>query len=310
MIYEYVIDPSVLYSWAANDRDYAEFLREYGLGTSRVISSFPKKKPSKLRSYLLGSQGDSQSLQGQRYTEMVLKIVESVVQRDVPQNQKGAWSECSLVEHVRAPFDVILSSDPIDTVENITRENMYAKDSIWHHPSQVSIRRTNADLLSAVFNLIRLSSKRIVIVDPYGWTSEAISFISFLIDSMSDRRVCESIPSLTMYYKEKHGSDKTGNASPSAPHVKNQILRGLSKNTIIPQLDIFELREKLGGDVFHNRCIITEHGGVLIGHGIGVTENEDHTDDVTLMNLVLYLKKWKQFVDEIDFEVISRSEVT
>ena len=33
MIYEYALEPAVLTSWASNDRDYAEFLREYGLGT-------------------------------------------------------------------------------------------------------------------------------------------------------------------------------------------------------------------------------------------------------------------------------------
>lgn len=44
MIYEYALDPVVLSTWASNERDYAEFLREYGLGTPRMISSFPKKK--------------------------------------------------------------------------------------------------------------------------------------------------------------------------------------------------------------------------------------------------------------------------
>ncbi len=44
MIYEYALDPAVLSTWASNERDYAEFLREYGLGTPRIISSFPKKK--------------------------------------------------------------------------------------------------------------------------------------------------------------------------------------------------------------------------------------------------------------------------
>ena len=43
MIYEYALEPAVLTSWASNDRDYAEFLREYGLGTPRIVSSFPKK---------------------------------------------------------------------------------------------------------------------------------------------------------------------------------------------------------------------------------------------------------------------------
>lgn len=34
---------------------------------------------------------------------------------------------------------------------------------------------------------------------------------------------------------------------------------------------VFELRESGGGDVFHNRCILTEHGGIKLGRGQFVT---------------------------------------
>jgi hypothetical protein len=160
MIYEYALEPAVLTSWASNDRDYAEFLREYGLGTPRIVSSFPKKKASKLRSYLLQhSPQDEQSLAGQRYTEMVLKVVESIVVRDVQLQNTAEWAEAAVVENRRAPFDVILSSTEIQEGNNVTPASMYSQGSIWNHPGQVNVLRTNEGLLAAVVNLIRLADE-------------------------------------------------------------------------------------------------------------------------------------------------------
>lgn len=77
MIHEYAIEPNVILTWASNGRDYAEFFREYGLGTPRIISNFPKSKPAKFRSYLLKHcPANSESLQVQRYIEIVQKIAE------------------------------------------------------------------------------------------------------------------------------------------------------------------------------------------------------------------------------------------
>lgn len=306
MIHEYALEPTVLSAWASNDRDYAEFLREYGLGTPRVVSSFPKKKASKLRRYLLQhSPQDTQSLTGQRYTEMVIKIVESIVIRDVPDHQPSVWSEAAVIENRRTPFDVILSSSTIDAKNNITPESMYLQGSAWNHCGQLDIQRTNIGLLSVIGNLVRLSAKHIVIVDPFGWTAEAIGFIRFLINFIPHNRLADDFPTITLFYKEKRGSGNAGNGSPSADHVKNQVMKGLNGEIENLQFEVFELREAAEGDVFHNRCILTEHGGVITGHGIGVSGDEAHTDEAILMSPDIYQKKWQQFIEKNCFEVVS-----
>jgi len=308
MIHEYALEPSVLSSWASNDRDYAEFFREYGLGTTRVVSSFPKRKASKLRSYLLQhGPHDAQSLTGQRYTEMVMKIVESIVVRDLQNNPEEKWTEAVLMENTRVPFDVVLSSSIIDSENCITPETMYLQGSLWNHCDQINFKRTNDGLMFVIANLIRLSKSRIVIVDPYGWTNEAIKFLQFMIVSISGNRPVDSFPGLTLYYKEKRGSGNSGRGSPSAVHVKNKILSGLGGKNKDLSFDVFELRESDGSDVFHNRCIITEHGGVITGHGIGVSGDEAHTDEAILMRPDIYQKKWQQFIDQNRFEVVSSS---
>jgi len=307
MIFEYALQPSVLLSWSSNHRDYSEFFREYGLGTRRIISSFPKKKASKLRSYLLQhSPADEQSLQGQRYTEMVLKVVEALVFRDV-ENFEGEWLATVVEENTRAPFGAVLSSQLVDVDCCIMPENMYEKGSIWECKRQLDIQRTNQGLYSAIENLVSLSSERIEIIDPFAWTQEGIAFIQFLLNSLSIDGVNHVFPSVDIFYKEKRGGNNTGRGSPPAEYVKTNIVDGLEGESSNIVINVYELREKNDGDVFHNRCILTEHGGVMTGHGIGVSGEEAHTDEAVLMEPHIYKKKWRQFVEERCFDLASNA---
>ncbi len=306
MIYEYALEPTVLAAWASNDRDYAEFLREYGLGTPRLVSSFPKKKVSKLRSYLLQhSPQDTQSLSGRRYIEMVAKLTESVVIRDVADHKSSVWSEAVVSEDDRAPFGVILSSSAIRAKNNITPDSMYLQGTIWNHYNQLNIQRTNAGLLSVVGNLVRLSTKYIVIIDPFGWSDEAIGFVRCMINSILSNRLADELPKIILFYKEKRGSKNAGSGSPAADHVKDRVMKDLNGELGGLQFEVFELREAAGSDVFHNRCILTEHGGVLTGHGIGVSNNEAHTDEAILMRAEIYQKKLLQFIEDKCFDIVS-----
>jgi hypothetical protein len=301
MIHEYALEPTVLSAWASNDRDYAEFLREYGLGTPRLVSSFPKKKASKLRSYLLQhSPHDTQTLSGQRYTEMVIKITESIVIRAVADHVTSVWSEAAVNENQRNPFGVILSSSAIDGENNITPDSMHLQGSAWNHCDQLDIQRTNAGLLPAFGNLVRLSSKHIVIVDPFGWTKDAIGFIQYMINFIFHNRFTDCFPKITLFFKKTYDG-----RNPTADHVKSLVMQGLNGEIESFEFEVFELKDAAEGDVFHNRCILTEHGGVSTGHGIGVSNNEAHTDEATLMRSKIYQKKWRQFIENNCFDVVS-----
>lgn len=307
MIYEYAIEPKIISLWASSDRDYAEFFREYGLGTPRIISNFPKSKTSKFRSYLLRHAPENpDSLQGMRYTEMVLKIAEATAQRECQTEQDDDWRQLVAIENNRLPFDVILTNDSIDMERNITLSSMYTRNSIWSHDKQKSVQRTNEKMLETIGNFIKLSSDKIIIVDTYGWTDESINFIRELLNLVQGRQLNSKIPDLSLFYKDKRGGASTGVGSPTASYVKSQILKhhqGFEPS----KLSVFCLREKPENDIFHNRCILSELGGMLMGHGIGVSGVEHHTDDLALMEVSIYLKKWQLFSGETTYEVVSKA---
>ena len=307
MIHEYALEPSVLNSWATNDRDYAEFLREYGLGTPRVISSFPKSKGTKLRSFLLRhSPEDTQSLAGQRYLEIVQKVVESVIIRGVQEQPTQDWIASVESENRRLAFSVILASVHTPTHNSVSLKTMYFKDSIWNHPRQLSFTRTNESFFEVIHNLVRLSHSKIVIIDPFGYTDEAFKFIRFMLKSISNNRTSEAFPSITLHYRENHGGGN-GGGSPKADYVYQRLK--FATKELLPNLElkVYELRETSEGDVFHNRCILTEHGGVITQHGIGLSGSEAHTDEAILMEPSIYEKKWKQFVEANSYQIASEA---
>lgn len=72
---------------------------------------------------------------------------------------------------------------------------------------------------------------------------------------------------------------------------------------------MFELKENDDSDTFHNRCILSELGGIALGHGIGVSEDEQHSDEATVLEKAIYLKKWQQFVENSSFNVASKAHL-
>jgi len=308
MIHEYALDPELLKSWASNDRDYAEFFREYGIGTPRLISSYPKEKKSKLRNYFLReAPADQQSRQGLRYVEMVTQLLESVVLRCGLDCRSGIWSDDVRPENERAPFSAILSVDEIDTPNSLIPANMYLRDSIWNHPRQKDITRTLVGLNEVAEDFLRFSTREVVIVDAYGWTDRAIVAIKSLVEAASKSKIHDQMPEFYLYYKEKVDRSRAGNSSPSADFVKQQILSDFQERGAEVQLHVFELKEREENDVFHNRCILTEHGGVSLGHGVDVSNDVHHTDEAKLLEKHIYEKHWRQFMSDTCFDVVSQA---
>lgn len=301
MIHEYAIEPSVLLEWADDTRDYAEFFREYGLGTPRVLSSFPQSKWRKLRSYLLEkTPANDQSLQSQRYIEMIKSLGECIAEREVQPLGDSQWQDYVKVVHNLLPFDVILSSTLISVENNITPETMYDLESVWNHQNQMSISRTTEGLNLALSGFVRLTTKNVILIDPYGATDEGLKEIKSLINQLDFNRVNHRNPSVILYYKNKHdGRD--------AVVVRNDLLEDTNVEQAGGELKVFCLEVIPENDVFHNRCILTEHGGIMWGHGLTVTGNEAHTDDVALMGKDIYDKKWRQFVENNVFDIASEA---
>ncbi|MCX0435723.1 hypothetical protein [Aeromonas veronii] len=303
MIHEYALDPELLKAWAANDRDYREFFREYGLGTPRLSSSFPRQKQSKYRSFYLGkSPRDAQSLQARRYEAMVEHLADALVYRDGFECTSNDWCDNVQAEDTRLPFHGVLASNPLDSPRSLTSATMYSDGSLWYHPRQRLVARTYESCSPVLRDMLRLAKDKILIVDPYGWNQRAIEFIGRLINDAFNGRVHSTVPELILCYKSKRDG-----GSPEAGYVKIQIEKLIERQLPGLKLKVYALDNRDGHDVFHNRYLLTELGGVSLGHGVDLSGHEAHTDDMTLLERNVYDEKWRRFVYMTDFTILSQA---
>ena len=311
MIYEYTIEPDVIILWASSTRDYKDFLDRFGLGTSRFVSSFPKSKKGKLRSYLLSkSPSTGSEFDKLRYVEMITFICERIICREVIINSgaqnTSLWSAVVRGENEKNQFDVVISTNDLSLPNNVTPENMYddIKYSIWQHEIQRSFQRTRVDLTEHIKTLFRYSTEQIVIVDPYCYKTNSLSFLAAIINTSFDKRLCQELPKIKIIYKDGYKDSLAAKAT----HTKRELLSKLNKNFENISLGIVVLKEnkesKKAHEHFHNRYILTEHGGVSLGIGTDLSENEYHTDEITLLSKKVYKKRYRQFVEDCVYDII------
>ena len=302
MIYEYAIDPTVILKWADNARDYAEGIREYGLGTPRILSSFPKQKARKLRSSLLQlTPADEQSLHARRYVELVNALTDVTVDRSLDSDIPRDWCDGVVSTISKSPrFDLIITEEDERIPGSLRPSEVYSTDSPWNHPRQYSIERTWVDFSRVSLNFIRYAKGEIIIVDPYGWNERSLSVIQYVVCELKNRRLSKEKIIFTVLYKQKYGK-----ANPSSNVVLKRILSGIKDIPDSIEVHVKELDVGTDTDIFHNRYLLTSLGGMILGAGVDLSEDTNHTDDAILMDKDLYTRRWNQYVLDSKYLVVS-----
>lgn len=299
MIYEVAIDPEVLLEWSKDRGKSKEFLRSYGLGTRRVISSFPKSRPNKLITYLMRNidllDNDNHKL---RYEGMLDLLQENLYLRESNVNSNDSWT--MLVENEEVPFDTVITRKKLKCENVLTLEDISESDFLYLD-HQVSFKRTKEDLIQALRGLLRLTMSEIVIIDAYAWKPNAIKTIKTIIEEVNDRKFKSKPVEVTVIYKElPHGSP-----APDATFLKKQIKEEFKSFPDSIELIVKQLKETESSDTFHNRYILNDIGGVSLGHGLDISDKEHTTDEITLLTRNNYEKRWRQFARDTNFKIVS-----
>lgn len=299
MIKEVTIEPEVLLEWSKDRGKSKEFLKSYGLGTRRVISSFPKSRPTKLISYLM-KKIDSLDNENHkmRYEVMLESLRESLYLRESKVNSNDSWS--ILVENEKVPFDTVIAREILNCQNVLTLEDIAESDFLYLD-HQVSFNRTKEDLIKTIRGFLRLTVSKIVIIDAYAWKPNAIKTINAIIEEVNNRKFKSNLVEITVIYKElTHGSP-----APDARFLKNDIQKEFGSFPKDIELKVKQLKETNESDSFHNRYILNNVGGISLGHGLDISDKEHTTDEITLLTKSNYDKRWNQFFRNETFKIVS-----
>ncbi len=302
MINEFALDPETAFT----NNGFWSLLKDFGVSHGRVLVECPAASWSKsMEIALTRAKNELGAVAFLKLTErwVELRSTKAIVRRKVDSSKSvgASWLERALTEHRNEPFHAILGKQADASHSDVlTKEQIDFGDERWVTKSQKIIERS-ADAIAACVGPLGRISNHLLIVDPYfnedpKW-QQPLSAI--LKASRADDRHFQRIEVHTRDFTLGDGG--SGRRSPSAS--KSRILHAELSRTLpgkLPagvQIEFFVWRERVGGDRYHRRYILTERGGIYVEGGLD-RGTEGQTTDVGLLAENVFVQRWREYQRE------------
>lgn len=281
MIYEYALEPEMVAAWG-DRHNHRFFIREFGLGSGRLVSRYPKKWAKKVwDAFAVGNDMDKKRLE-----ELLIRLQETKIKRkDYVWDDEKSWLENALLEHGRHPFRAVLAKNNPTNRPEILSEDALAIIPCpnWDNHHGVNVNR-NALEMRAVVEMMLARCRWVKFIDPhispreYRYQQSLSAFFAILA---GERPVGppESV--------EIHIGPDSGNENFHREEFGKILPVGL-------KVILFQWQEKPGGQALHNRYILTDIGGVSFHHGLDIGANGEK-DDITRLDPEQYILHCKQY---------------
>ena len=301
MIYEFALDPAVVATWGRKT-EFAYFVKEFGLGTPRVMSAYPGFKQWKRDVNQKANNLEKKPLDKTRLADMLKVLSNKRLARTDSQYSMGkSWVRNATDEHTRRPFHAILASEIPDDSEQIIRGVLdeVLSHKYWQCLSSKSCNRTSEEIVEAVQSLLHVC-KRVLFIDPHfglerpGYRATFEKFINALV---TDR---PSLPSQI----EIHCLAKA-EYSFFVEKCDEWMSKWVPRNL---RVRFFRWKQKQDGERLHDRFILTDLGGVEVSGGLDAGKVGE-TTNIFLLSRDQYEMRWRQYTQSPPaFDLIDQHE--
>ena len=289
MIHEYALEPELVASWH-DPLKFRFFVEQFGFGTGRIVSRYPKKWRKLVWDTFNTTSGNTASpVARARMTKLLKQLAKPEVKRlERVWDEAQDWLINAESEYERRPFHAILARDNPRAYANVIREADILSDTAadWDAPHTRVVKRTAEEMAACVAPMLRCATK-ILFVDPHFRATEERfrkPLSAFL--RVVDARASE----ITL---ELHTADRDN--APSWEEFQKECKGKLP--SIIPQgltLSVYRWKERDGGKKLHPRYILTDMGGVSFDPGLD--EGYPGTDgDIGRLDAQVYSKRWDDY---------------
>lgn len=290
MIYEYALEPELVATWT-DRREFRYFVERFGLGQGRVVSRYPKRW-TRLVWEAFDGTGD---LDRKRLEELLARLSERMVRRrDARWDPALAgWLANAERENGRRPFHAILARANPRGHPSVVVGADVDEDSVprWAVPRGLSVPRKAAAMADAVAPALRCSSI-VIFVDPH-----------FGPERPRHRRPFEAFLERILRQRPGHPPNRVEVHTSAVGTGTESFFRGECQARLrrcIPEgmrIVVRRLHQRTGGEMLHNRYILTDLGGVAFG--VGLDDGDDgENDDLTLMDRAQYELRWSQYAGD------------
>jgi hypothetical protein len=266
MVGEFALEPALLHNW---DR-FQRFAGLFGVAQGRVISRFPKRwQQLVLDSVTCGPVEKAKIEEALRR-----RLGDRLFPRHHEWQDDLTWLDNAVVEHGKRPFGAILAAgnpnEHVDIVDASDLDVTALPEKLWAGPSKLVVR--SATEMAAAVRVLLEFSRKVVLMDR-----------NF---SPDNRRFRHPLAEMLLLLLDRHGKPRQVEVE---LHLGHRILDSAPdfKATCQAHLqDIIPVGMRLtvarwNHDDLHNRYIITDRGGILIGEGLDEpNRTSTRTEDV------------------------------
>ncbi len=280
MIKEFALEPEVLATWES----FRYFIEKFGVPQGRLIAQFPGKWR---RMVIEAAQRAAKPVEFMRIVERLRQVGDHVL---LSQGRPGGdgtlpWLDRALAEHAREPFDgIIANANPAAIPHVILASEVEDGHARFTVPRQIVVRRTSMDLIGcANFMLLHTST---------------VKWVDYIIDLRKPRWRRPFRAALDVM--RTHGR-------PVLFEIHRQFDNAVERANLRQQFHEVLQQHRTPGVTFalhlhpeqsmHDRFILTDRGGIQIGHGLD--DNEDGgstpTANVLLLEQSMFEIQWQRF---------------
>jgi hypothetical protein len=266
MLSEFAVEPSLLHNW---DR-FQRLVGLFGVGQGRLISRFPKKWPEMvLASVTCGP------IEKEKITEALIRASKSVLlPREHEWNDAFPWFDNAIAEHAKRPFDAILAgSSPAshgDVVDASDLDVTALPPKLRAGPSKLVVR--SAAQMAEAVRVLLLFSKKVVLIDR-NFSPKSPRFrdpLGEMLLCLLDRHGKPRQVDVELHFGHRILDDAPDFKAACQAHLQDVIPLGMRLTVT-----------RWNHDDLHNRYILTDRSGVVIGEGLDeANEKSTRTDDV------------------------------
>jgi hypothetical protein len=309
MVYEFALEPELVARWY-DRKEYLFFDEKFGVRPRRIVSTYPKTwKKLVWEAFRRGPSSDDQNAQ-MRITELIQQLWQNSVRRHSSFSEVVDWLERAEKEHVERPFHAIVATtNPRNQSFVITADGLIENGhERWNVPDIAPTPRVSEEIARVLLPALRLS-RHVILVDPYfdpnkprfGQTLKAIFIACEENVCGFDKIEIELHTSIDRFFNGLERGERRDPGEEKRVYEKLETdFRKTLTSLMGPRIELKVViwKQKRNGEKLHNRYLLTNMLGIMLGTGSDAAANPDslETDDIVLLDEKQYAARYEQYL--------------
>lgn len=287
MLSEYAVEPAAI---GADWRTFKDLIDRFGTDKARLISRFPTNWEKKVI-----QAAKAAGVPDVRMSSIVERLRFSqhkIVDFNRAYDYAADWINNALREHASRPFKAIIcDAGKPACAETMEPDDCSDTHALFGAPTSRDVTRT-ANQIADALHTITAVSKEVDIVDPYfdlrprkgNYLATLVSLLARLAGEPGQTKA------IRIHFRDH---DTRPSAEILARDGSTQVTGLLPPGYSI---ELYAWSEKHGGEDFHDRYVLTDLGGIMIGAGLSA-DGPGESTAFTLLNFEHAQKLRSRFSD-------------